>query len=235
MSGTGTGIGKTIVTAAVASVVASDGFRVAVVKVAQTGVGRTDEGDIGTVQRLVGPGRVTAVELARFPDPLAPATAARRLGARAMTVAESADAIRRLAAEHDVVLVEGAGGLLVRLNGAGETVAELAMELGAEVLVVTEAGLGTLSTTALTLEALDRRDVSCAGLVLGWWPPDPDLACRCNVVDLGTLGGAALVGAVPAGSGRLDPASFAAVARESVGPELGGAWNGERFVERWGS
>ena len=233
VSGTGTGIGKTIATAAIASVGVSDGLGVAVVKIAQTGVGPTDEGDAAEVERLVGPRRVTAVELCRFAEPLAPATAARRSGAGAPSVAESAEAIRRLADGHDVVLAEGAGGLLVRLNGAGETVADLAAALGAEVLVVTEAGLGTLSATALTLEALDARKLRCAGLLLGSWPAAPDLASRCNVVDLRTLGPADLVGAVPAGSGGLDRSSFAAAARASVGPEFGGDWNRDRFVVQW--
>lgn len=234
MSGTGTGIGKTVATAAIASVSVADGLCVAVVKAAQTGVGPTEEGDAATVERLVGRGRVTAVELARFGEPLAPATAARRSGATGMAAAESAGIIGRLADQHDLVLVEGAGGLLVGLNAAGETVADLAHLLGAEVVVVTEPGLGTLNTTSLTLEALEARDLACAGLLLGSWPPEPDLACRCNVVDLGTLGRAALVGAVPEGSGRLRPAPFVEVARESLGPELAGAWDRARFVRHWG-
>ncbi|MDA8393118.1 MAG: dethiobiotin synthase [Actinomycetota bacterium] len=240
VSGTGTGIGKTVATAALASVALGRGLSVAVVKVAQTGVRVGEEGDVGTVEQLVGPGRITGVELARFADPVAPATAARRTGVDGPATARSASSVERLAAEHDLVVVEGAGGLLVRLNQAGQTIADLAMALGVPVLVVTEASLGTLSTTSLTLEALAARGVDCAGLLLGSWPREPDLAARCNVVDLGTLGGTGLggtglVGAIPAGAGELDAPTFAAVAGESLGPSLGGCWDRGRFVERWGS
>ncbi|MER7436647.1 AAA family ATPase, partial [Pseudonocardia alni] len=76
VTGTGTGVGKTVATAALAAVAVAAGERVAVLKPAQTGVGPDDPGDVDEVARLVP--EVTTRELARYPDPLAPATAARR-------------------------------------------------------------------------------------------------------------------------------------------------------------
>ena len=78
VTGTGTGVGKTVVTAAVAALAAARGSRVAVVKPAQTGVGGDEPGDLAEVRRLAG---VTDLhELARYPDPLSPAAAARHCG-----------------------------------------------------------------------------------------------------------------------------------------------------------
>lgn len=218
VTGTGTGVGKTVVTAAVAALAPG---RVAVLKPAQTGAGPEEPGDLAEIARLV-PG-VTRRELARYPDPLAPATAARRAGRPPVTPAQAAAAARELAADHDLVLVEGAGGLLVRFDEDG-TLADVAAELGAPVLVVTAPGLGTLNHTELTTAALRARGLECAGIVVGAWPGEPDLATRCNLADLPAVTGFALVGAVPEGSGRLDPDAFAAVARHSLSCELGGGW-----------
>lgn len=220
ITGTGTGVGKTVVTAAVAALA---GGRVAVLKPAQTGVLVGEPGDLADVARLV-PG-VTGRELGRFPDPLAPATAARRAGLPAVTPAAATVAARELAAVHDLLLVEGAGGLLVRFDDDGGTLADVAAALGAPVLVVATAGLGTLNHTALTVEALRTRGLTCAGVVVGAWPRDPDLAARCNLADLPDVTGVPLLGAVPDGAGAQGPAEFAVVARHSLSPVLGGKWH----------
>lgn len=218
VTGTGTGVGKTVVTAAVAALAPG---RVAVLKPAQTGVGPGEPGDVDEVGRLV-PG-VAVHELARYPDPLAPATAARRAAAAPVMAAAAAAAAQRLAADHDLVLVEGAGGLLVRLAGT-DTLADVAVRLAAPVLVVAAAGLGTLNHTALTVEALRTRALTCAGVVIGCWPAAPGLAERCNLAELADVAGAPLLGAVPEGAGALDAAQFTDRARHSLAACLGGRW-----------
>ncbi len=222
ITGTGTGVGKTVVTAAIAALAVDAGRRVAVLKPAQTGVAAGQPGDLDEVRRLVG-GGVTLRELARYPDPLAPATAARRAGMAPVTPATVAAAAGDLATEHDLVLVEGAGGLLVRFDDRGATLADVAAELGAPVLVVAAAGLGTLNHSALTVEALRSRGLSCVGVVIGCWPAEPDLADRCNLADLPAITGVGLLGAVPAGAPTLDRPRFLAAARNGLAPELGGA------------
>ena len=215
ISGTGTGVGKTIVTAALAALAAADGQRVAVVKPAQTGIDTGEETDLETVGRLSG---VTDLhELARFPDPLSPEAAARTAGLPPLDLAAAARYIGDLIATRQRVLVEGAGGLLVRYDPAGRTIADLAGLLGAPVLVVTAAGLGTLNHTALTLEALAARGLTCAGVVVGSWPEQPDLAERSNLVDLPRLAGiAGVVGRLPEGAGRLNREEFLAMARSNL-------------------
>ncbi|GGK26080.1 ATP-dependent dethiobiotin synthetase BioD [Streptomyces camponoticapitis] len=228
VSGTGTEIGKTVVTAAVAAVALARGLRVAVLKPAQTGVAPGKPGDVDEVIRLAG--GVTTVELARFPEPLAPATAARRAGARPVRPEEVAESAGKLATEHDLVLVEGAGGLLVRFDDEGGTLADAARLLAAPVLVVAPAGLGTLNMTALTAEALDTRGLTALGVVIGSWPAVPDLAARCNLADLPGVAGAPLLGAVPHGAGGLAVPRFRASAGDWLAPALGGDWDAARFT-----
>lgn len=221
ITGTGTGVGKTIVTAAVAAVIAARGERVAVVKPAQTGIATGEESDVETVARLA---RVTDVhELARYPEPLAPATAARRAGVSAAPVGEAVTAIRDLA-DREVVLVEGAGGLLVRLDDAGGTLADIAAAIDADVLVVAAAGLGTLNTTALTCNAIRDHGLRCLGVVIGSWPEQPDLAAMANLADLPSYAGAPLLGALPEAMSGLPPEDFLRVARAGLAPALGGTW-----------
>ncbi|MET7523282.1 dethiobiotin synthase [Streptomyces sp900116325] len=221
VSGTGTEIGKTVVTAAVAAAAVAAGRSVAVLKPAQTGVAPGEPGDVFEVRRLAGEA-VTGVELARFPEPLAPDTAARRAGMAPVHPEQIAEAAEKLATEHDLVLVEGAGGLLVRFDEEGATLADAARLLAAPVLVVTSAGLGTLNTTALTSEALRARGLGCLGVVVGSMPAEPDLAARCNLGDLPVVAGAPLVGVVPAGAGAMAPADFRARATSWLAAELGG-------------
>ncbi|MGX2998505.1 dethiobiotin synthase [Streptomyces sp. JNUCC 64] len=231
VTGTGTEIGKTVTTAAVAAVALAAGRSVAVLKPAQTGVGPGERGDADEVVRLAGP--VTARELARYPEPLAPATAARRAGLPPVGARETARAARELAARHDLVLVEGAGGLLVRFDDTGGTLADAARLLGAPVLMVVAAGLGTLNGTALTAEALRARGLVPHGVVVGGWPPDADLAARCNLVDLPEVAGAPLLGAVPWGAGALEPGDFRSSAAGWLAPELGGGWDAAAFTAAW--
>lgn len=229
VTGTGTGVGKTVVTAAVAALALDRGARCTVVKPAQTGVAPGEPGDLADVTRLAGVAEV--VELVRYPDPLSPAAAARLSRLAPLDPVVLYDAVLRL--DHDLVLVEGAGGLLVRFDEDGTTLADLARGLHAAVLVVVGAGLGTLNHTALTLEAMAHRGLDLAGLVLGSWPADPGLAERSNVRDLETLAARPLLGAVPEGSGSLGREAFLQVARAGLGPQLGGAFDARAFGCTW--
>ena len=244
VSGTGTGVGKTVVTAAVASLALQRGVRVAVMKAAQTGVAPAEPGDLDDIGRLcqagsdfsVGhpstlalPGRLTLVEAARYPDPLSPAAAARVAGQAPVELAQLAGRVEALHADHQLVVVEGAGGLLVRFDEEGATIASLAARLDAEVLIVTSAGLGSLNATALTLEALAHRGLRLAGLVIGSWPANPDLASASNVADFEMLAARPLTGALPEAAGRLSADAFAATAGGALAPSLGGRFDPSAF------
>ena len=232
VTGTGTDVGKTVVTAAIAALARARGATCAVVKPAQTGVAEGAPGDLAEVARLAE--GVTTRELVRYPDPLSPAAAARTSGRDPLDPAACATLLLELQASHDLVLVEGAGGLLVRFDEDGLTLADLARSVRASVLLVASPGLGTLNTTALTLEALAHRGIDLQGIVIGSWPAEPDLAERSNVRDLETLAARPLLGALPAGSAAQTAEAFARTARSALGPQLGGAFDPVMFRSAYG-
>ena len=217
VTGTSTDVGKTIATAALAVTAAASGARVVVVKPAQTGVADGHPGDADVVHALTG---VDVETWTTLDEPLAPDTAARRAGVMLPPVASYVPRVLALAASYDVVVVEGAGGLLVRLDTDGGTVLELAaglaesvsvevpVEVSVEVVIVCSAGLGTLNHAELTVGALRARGLEPAGLVIGSWPSSPDLAETCNRDDLPRVTGVPLLAVLPAGAGSLSRTDF---------------------------
>ncbi|OBA74674.1 dethiobiotin synthase [Mycobacterium sp. 1554424.7] len=198
VTGTGTGVGKTVVTAALACHARQAGIDVAVCKPVQTGTDVGDD-DLAEVGRLAGVTELAG--LARYPLPLAPAAAAEEAGRSLPAREEVVRVIRGLDRPGRLTLVEGAGGLLVELAGGGVTVRDLAVALGAAALVVVTAELGTLNHTALTLEALAAQGVPCEGLVIGSWPARPGLVETSNRSALDGL--APVRAALPAGAASL--------------------------------
>lgn len=202
VTGTDTGVGKTIVTAGLTAHARAAGRTVAVVKPAQTG---TDD-DAATITRLAEPDH--AVTLARFPDPMSPFAAARRRRMPQLKLATVVDAVREL--PQDLILIEGAGGLLAPMGAGSWTVADLCLELNAPAVIVARPSLGTINHTALTLEALRSRGILYF-VVIGSWPRRPDPVELANRVDLSDMA-YGLAGAVPEHAGDLPPEEFRAAA-----------------------
>mgnify|MGYP003542217731 FL=1 len=213
ITGTGTAVGKTVATAALACHARVAGLDVAVCKPVQTGTAAGDD-DLAEVGRLSG---VTdLVGVARYPEPMAPAAAAEQAGRSLPSLADLHAAIRTVDRPGRLTLVEGAGGLLVELAADGVTLRDLAVELAATVLIVTEARLGTLNHTALTLEALAAKGVSCAGLVIGAWPAQPGAVEISNRDALARL--APVRAALPAGVATVSPTDFALMSSRAFDP-----------------
>jgi dethiobiotin synthetase len=206
VTGTDTDVGKTIATAALASALAARGRTVAVYKPVQAG---TDNGvgDIDVVGRLAGIPDIH--EGIRLPLPMAPVAAAARSGVAIPPVDQHVRVVNHLAETHDHTLVEGAGGLLVRLDEQEHTLADLATGCAhqAAAVLVCRAGLGTLNHTELSLEALDRRKIPVLGVVIGSWPQHPSEIDESNRAFLAALS-VALLGAIPERAAALDPAVF---------------------------
>jgi dethiobiotin synthetase len=200
VTGTDTGVGKTVATAALACHARLAGVDVAVCKPVQTGSPSDD--DLADVARLSGVGALHGTW--RYPEPLAPAAAAKRAGMALPTRDELLASVSSVDAK--LTLVEGAGGLLVELGAGGVTLRDLARDLAAPVLVVVSPGLGTLNHTALTLEALAAKGIPCAGLVIGAWPSEPGAAEAENRDALSEL--AAVRAVLPAGAGAMSAAEF---------------------------
>jgi len=156
VTATDTGVGKTFVTAALATALRARGRDVAVFKPVQSGA--TAEDPSGDAV-LLGADCVFA-----FAAPLAPLVAARAEG-RTIELEPILARARELAREHELLLVEGAGGLLVPL-AEDLDLADLAVALGLPLVIVARAGLGTVNHTLLTIEAARARGLKLAGVVL---------------------------------------------------------------------
>lgn len=171
ITGTDTDAGKTVITAALARLAAAGGRTVLVVKAVQTGAETGPDGllrapDLDLCAQAA-PG-VTTRALALFAEPCSPHLAAGRQGV-SLSAAALADDLRRLMAESspdkaDVILLEGAGGLLTPLNER-ESLCDLFCLLGWPVLLVAANRLGAVNHALLSLEALRLRGLDCAGLV----------------------------------------------------------------------
>ena len=223
VTGTDTGVGKTVVTAALAAALSAAGRSVTVYKPTQAGL-ENGVGDIDVVRRLAG---VEAHEGIRLPYPMAPVAAARLARMTLPTAAEHVTTIERLASQNDHTLVEGAGGLLVQLDEAGQTLADIAAatadsasatttdgdSLG--VIVVCRAALGTLNHTELTIEALAQRGVPITGLVIGSWPREPTVVDLSNRKYL-SQHAVPMLAALPEQAGTLHPPQFRAGAKDWI-------------------
>lgn len=183
VTGTDTGIGKTLVGCAIGRALRDRGVDVVPFKPAETGC--RDDGGVriaDDAERLrhacATPGSIDLVCPYRLRDPLAPAVAAEREG---ITIDHERifRAFRELSAASDVVLVESAGGLLVPLAGAF-SFADLARELSLPLLVVIGTKLGAINHALLTLEVARARGLEVAGYVLNRLTPESDLAQETN-------------------------------------------------------
>ena len=159
--GTGTGVGKTVVTAGLVGVLREDGVDARAVKPCQTG--HPPDDDAAFVATACGT-EAAATCLARLEPPLAPAVAAEQAGAD-LSYQRLRDGCERELAAAETGLVEGIGGLRVPLAD-GHEVLDLVADLDVSAVVVARSGLGTLNHTTLTVDALRRQNVPVRGIVL---------------------------------------------------------------------
>jgi dethiobiotin synthetase len=186
-TGTDTGVGKTVVTAAVARLLRQQGRAVRVCKPVATGArwskGRWLSDDTACLAEAAGlSDGWDAITPWSFPEPVAPAVAARLAGVR-LTLEAVVAAVRCQDQPDGVILVEGVGGLLCPLTEE-HTVADLAAALDLPLVVVARRSLGTLNHTLLTLEAARFRGLIVAGVVVNETAPVRDLADQTNVAEL---------------------------------------------------
>lgn len=202
VTGTDTGVGKTVVSTALAAALARSGRRVGVMKPAETGC-RPEAEDARALAAAAGDDApIDDVCPHRLPEPLAPMLAAERAGVTIDVEALVCRAHAR-AATLDVLLVEGAGGLLVPLTPEA-SFADLAERLEARVVVVVGSRLGAINHALLTFDALARRAVTTAGYVLNALGSDDDLAIATNAPLLAALTRVPCLGTVPWLGGEAD-------------------------------
>ncbi|MCX5672620.1 MAG: dethiobiotin synthase [Planctomycetota bacterium] len=201
ITGTDTGVGKTIVTAALAMILREAGADVGVMKPVATGCVRRREGLVSEDAELLAkaadvPEPLAEISPIRLAEPLAPTVAAAR-ARLTLDLAPMWAAWRRLRSAHDIMLVEGIGGLLCPVTPK-ESVADLAKVFGLPLLVVARTVLGTINHTALTVEAARARGLRVAGIVINRYHPDSvDLAETTNPDEVQRLTGVDVLGLVP--------------------------------------
>jgi dethiobiotin synthetase len=168
VTGTDTGVGKTLVACALLRAFAARGLRAAGMKPVAAGVEeRGGELINEDVEQLLAAGSVAAprdvINPYRFAEPIAPHIAAARAGA-SISLDHVANCHRELAARSDIVVVEGAGGFRVPL-GAGIDTGDLAARLGLPVVLVVGMRLGCLNHALLTAEAIGARGLTLSGWI----------------------------------------------------------------------
>jgi dethiobiotin synthetase len=182
VTGTGTGVGKTFVTAMLAAHARTTGRRVFAFKPIETGCNPLGE-DQELLARAAGDWQQGELRnLYRFTRAIAPLAAAQAED-RAIDLDQVERVFQHGFAQADLALVEGAGGWRVPITEA-EDMASLAVRLGLPVIVVGTAGLGTINHTLLTIEAIEREELRIATVVLSCRPEDDFAFAKANAAEI---------------------------------------------------
>ncbi|HBC86761.1 MAG TPA: dethiobiotin synthase [Lentisphaeria bacterium] len=211
VTGTGTGVGKTIATAGLAALFSSSGRKVAVMKPVQTGLCESI-GDLEVI-RSIAPG------LVRLPDKIScpysfslPASPALAASVENKTISPA----KILAAYHkcisypgiDTLLVEGAGGLMVPVKDRILMI-DLISLLKIPAILVADAGLGTLNHSLLSIEAMKRRKIRIAGIILNRMPKNPGVLEKDNIRTLERLSEIPVIAVIETINSPVKSARFA--------------------------
>ncbi|MGH2905968.1 MAG: dethiobiotin synthase [Solirubrobacterales bacterium] len=177
VTGTGTGVGKSVVAASIVAALTAAGYRVSAFKPAVTGLDETNpKWPLDHVLLSAATGWQTPERVAPyvFGPAVSPHLAAQQEGTRIEpTILKGA--FDRAAAGADAIVCEGVGGLLVPLSVSPRlTVLDLIKQHGLPVVVASHPGLGTISDTCLTVDRLTAEGVRVAAVVLSPWPEEPD-------------------------------------------------------------
>ena len=175
VTGTDTGVGKTVVAAALCAALRASGLRVAAAKPVLSGLDdEPGEWPLDHEVLAIASGRdPDEIAPLRFGPPVSPHLAAELAGTAidpARLVASVVDAATR--ADADVTVVEGVGGLLVPI-GPDYCVRDLAADLGLPLVVAARPGLGTINHTLLTVEAARAAGLDVRAIVITPWPEEP--------------------------------------------------------------
>ena len=216
ITGTDTGVGKTIVSATLARVLRNLGVNVGVMKPVTSGCveveGKRLSEDAELLKWAAGTesdGDDAAPYL--LSAPVAPSIAAEREGVR-INFTTITEAYNRLAEKHEFIIVEGAGGLMVPLSG-GLMVADLASHLKLPLLVVSRPNLGTVNHTVLTCFCARQLGLDVRGFIINNFPDQPGEAESYAPHLLDSLSGAPLLGVLP----QVESADLKGVVNELAG------------------
>ena len=192
ITGTDTGVGKTVATFALAVLFKKKGLSVGVMKPVQCG--GQDAQFLKT--KLALKEDLREINPYYAPEPLSPHLAFRRARQK-IEVATIFRTLIRLCQEHDVLLIEGAGGLMVPLK-TGYFNADLARDLKAELIIVARLGLGTINHTLLTIQQARRSRLRVRGVLFSDTNPGPkSIPEQTNPAEIRRLSGIRVLGTIP--------------------------------------
>jgi dethiobiotin synthetase len=199
ITGTDTGVGKTVAACALVHALRKRGVDVGVMKPMETGVGEEGPLDAQALRAAAGV-KDTLDEICplQFALPAAPNVAA-ATESRVVDLGMVRDGFKRLASRHEFMIVEGAGGLLVPTTDA-EDMGSLAEDFDLPIVVVARMALGTINHTLLTLREMERRGLALAGVILSESNGELSSSDRANLGHLRGELNALLLGEITARS-----------------------------------
>ena len=237
VTGTDTGVGKTIVTAAIAWNLKQAGRKVGVMKPIQTGAIVSGPTDIEFVQKLIGDDGLVEYSCPyTFADPVAPLVAS-MLSDERIDIRRIKDSYKKLKENNETVIVEGAGGMLVPIL-EDYFMSDLALDLDIPILIVTRPNLGTLNHTLLTLEYAKRKGLEVAGIVISNYPWDPGIPEQTNPELILSMTGVNILGVLPHDNTisveKGNIGKLKVLAESGLSTELGGKFDIEQFISSFG-
>jgi dethiobiotin synthetase len=180
ITGTDTGVGKTYISALLAQIYLDLGYTVGYLKPVETGCDPLCN-DTFNITQITGQPFDEALVYS-FQEPAAPYAAALKEN-RSIDISKIKERYDKLRKKYDLVIVEGAGGLLVpitKVEGQLYTYLELVKDLDIPVVVVAKSTIGTINHTALTARCLQERQAKVNGIILNKYPKNPDWAEKTN-------------------------------------------------------
>lgn len=206
ITGTDTGVGKSIASAVIAMLLKRKGHSVGVMKPVTSGCIERDGKLVSEDAELLCFAAGTEVTSDSAPyllkAPLAPSLAASMEGVR-IDFQVIRDAYQRLADQYDYLIVEGAGGLMVPVSG-GMLISDLALFLGLPIAVIARPGLGTVNHTLLTTFSAKNLGLTVKGVIVNRFPANPGDAEKHAPHMLDSLSGSPLLGVFPEVQGDDD-------------------------------
>ncbi len=210
ITGTDTEVGKTFVACALARLLKDTGLDVGVMKPVESGCTEGDGESTGDIlipadamklkQASGSEDIMEDISLYRFPLPVAPNVAARAAGlvAKDIDFKRIKQTFERIAKNHKVTLVEGAGGLMTPITDT-KTFADLARLLGIPLIIVSASKLGVMNHTLLTVAHARKIGLKIAGLVLNHprTPDKRDESIKYNAQELKRIKGVPFLGELP--------------------------------------
>lgn len=198
ITGTDTDIGKTIITAGIACILKQQGYKTAVYKPVQSGAQKTKDGlispDLEFVKKIST--NITLKSTYNLEAPIAPSVAAEIEKVEILPEKILKD-FKSLKRDHNFVIVEGAGGILVPIY-KNFLIRDLIKLLDLPLIIVSRPSLGTINHTLLTIEAAKAKNIEILGIIISNYPEHTkDIAIKTAPKVITEIGGVEILGIIP--------------------------------------